>query len=452
MPLVRHLLLAILVTAPAFAAAIDVPGVAHLELPEGLLTETDLALEKIDATGIHLRPGERVLSGVRIRGAAPLKSERAPLIEGRLSFSTGSRSKAQSVVVRTRALRFTLTAYEPRAGLAGGTVNTPVPLPTWLSGPVEVFLIDHENSIEQVQAARLVEDPRDGAPLGERRPLILVHGKDNHDLSESYHHDAKLKPFEGLRSSPDYARIRKLYKPYFFQYPSYRSAAENGAELVRLAREAFGTRPERIAILAHSMGGLVSRRALATGGFAGEVSQVITTSSPHHGALASSLIFANERISERIGAFATLLLRFGKSGEPDTPGLRSVAWDNFDGGISASDAALCAPLVNEELARFNASFTHSGKLVTLMGDVRNLLWSHGIAGVKDEAYRKVQGAWGEKYANADPMVCLVSGTFEGAPVKARVVFDNFNHEQIVGSKRAVAAIFRLLQGEALAVP
>lgn len=452
MPFARHLVLALLACAPTFAAALDLPGVAHLELPAGLMSAGKLALERADATGIHLRDGERIVSGVRISGEVPLRSEKAPLLEGRLSFATKSRSKAQTVVVRTKALRFTLTAYEPRAELAGGTVDAPVPLPSWLTGPVEVFLVDHENSIEQVADARLIEDPRDGAPLGERRPLILVHGKDNHDLNEDYHHDAKLKPFLGLRGSPEYARLRTLYKPYFFQYPSYRSAAENGRELVRLARQAFGTQRERIAILAHSMGGLVSRRALATDGFADEVSQVITTSSPHHGAIASSLIFANGRISEKLGAFATLLLRFGKSGEPDTPGLRSVAWDNFDGGISAQDVALCAPLVNAELAAFNASFTHSGKLVTMMGDVRNLLWSHGIAGVKDEAYRKVQGAWGEKYANADPMVAHVSGIFEGASVKARVVFDNFNHEAIIGSKKAVSAIMRLLQGDRLSYP
>jgi pimeloyl-ACP methyl ester carboxylesterase len=434
-------------TALAHASSLDLAGVARVDVPAGLFEEARLSICAASPTGLNLRPGERVLAGVKVTGRVPLASERAALTEAQVTFAAASRSPYRTVVVRTRALAVRLAGYEPRAHVEDGRVVAPVPLPTWLSGPVELFLVDYSGSVEQVTSAELVEDPHDTEPLGTRRPLVFIHGKDNHDLTETYHHEAKLAPFAKLRP----AAPRNLYKPYFYMYPSYRSTAENGRALVSAVRSKLGDLPaDRLVAVAHSMGGLVLRHAMATGDFARTVGLAVTTSSPHHGALAASLLFANARLSERLGALGTLVLRYGGQGEPDTPGLKSLAWDNFDGGITPEEEARYGVRVNRELAAFNASWPHGERLVVMMGDVRTLLGGSQFFGVKNELYRLTQAAWAPRYGNADPMVYFASGVFEGAAVRERVVFTDFDHEEIMGHPKAVAALVRRLVGHAVA--
>lgn len=132
----------LLLTAAARASSLDVPGVARLDLPSGLFEEARLCIAATSPTGLHLRPGERVLAGVKVTGRVPLASERAALTEAQVSFATASRSPHRTVVVRTRALPVRLAGYEPRARVEPDRVVAPVPLPTWLSGPVELFLVD----------------------------------------------------------------------------------------------------------------------------------------------------------------------------------------------------------------------------------------------------------------------------------------------------------------------
>lgn len=434
--------------AAVLAAPLEVPGLARLTLPEGLMQTEGLALARLSVPRVTVRPGERLLGAVRVTGRVPLASSRSAYAEGEVRFATSARLTHACVVVRTGAGPLRLAAYEPRSRIEDGAVVAPVPLPTWLSGPVEAYLVDTSSSIEQVTVPELEADPLDTAPCGTRRPLILIHGKDNHDLTEATHHEAKRETFAKLRAAPGYKSLFLRFKPYFYLYPSYRSPVENGAALARLVRERFGARPGLVAV-AHSMGGLVLRRALSEPGFFAATALGITSSSPHHGALASSLIFANGRLSEKLGSLATLLIRFGSSGEPDTPGLRAVAWDGADGSITAADEARYGVLVNRELAAFNAGWTAHAKLVTVMGDVTSLVGHGPVFGVKDEAYRRVQAAWAPKFGNCDPMVCFASGTFEGAPVAGRVVFEGFDHRQIIGHPTAIAAILELVRGAAV---
>lgn len=451
--MVRFCLLAfpLLLAAGARAATLELPGVARLEVPSGLLEEARLAVSSTSPSGLHLRPGERVLAAVKITGRVKLAHERAVLPEGLVSFAARARPPMQTVVVRTRALSMRLAGYEPRARVADGRVSAPVPLPTWLSGPVEAFLVDWSGSIEEVTQSELVEDPQDQEPLGSRRPLVLVHGKDNHDLTENYHHGAKLETFAKIRAALAPAGVLAHYKPYFFMYPSYRSTAQNGRALVEAVRAKLGPLAHgRLVAVAHSMGGLVLRHAMATGGFALTVGLAITTSTPHHGAIAASLLYANAHLSERLGALGTLVLRYGGRDEPDTPGLRSLAWDDFDGGITPEEEARYGALVNRELAAFNATWAHGDKLVTLAGDVSTLLGGATFFGIKDEVYRRTQGAWLPRYGNADPMVYRESGIFAGANVRERVLFSDFDHEEIVSHPRAIATLMRLLKGRALA--
>jgi pimeloyl-ACP methyl ester carboxylesterase len=391
-----------------------------------------------------------VLRGAKIDGRVALPSHHSPLPEGSITFEGLPAPGPWAVVVRTRATVLPLVSYEPRARMDGGRLVSPVPLPTWLTGPVEVFAVDLSNAIERVMAPLLMEDPLDTAPLGERRPLIYVHGKDNHDLTDDHHHDSKITIWRGIRNHPDYASLLKIYKPYLYQYPTYRSTRDNGGDLVRLVEERLGAQgPGRIVVIGHSMGGLVLRQAMSQRGFGEKVGLAITSSSPHHGTIAASLVYANGRVGERIGPFWTLVLRYGASGEPDTPGLRDLAWDNFDGGITSADELRYGLPVNRELARFNADWPFKDKLVCLMGNIHNLLGHSTFFGLIDEMFRRGQESWGSRYGNADPLVTLDSGSFAGAQVRDRVSFENFDHEQIIVHPKAVAAIYRYLKGEAI---
>jgi pimeloyl-ACP methyl ester carboxylesterase len=174
----------------------------------------------------------------------------------------------------------------------------------------------------------------DASPLGNRLPVLLVHGLGGGNEGwENF-----------LRAYEANAAWRAMFKPYSFSYSTTanavladasapRSVNALGGEL-RTAMQAYYTKPavaphfgfahKRVVILAHSMGGLVARSMMQEHTFAdgqrgGEkVLHLITLATPHHG---SPL------------ADAALNLGFQTVSEiADTwPGfLADVAWTNHD--------------------------------------------------------------------------------------------------------------------------
>ena len=118
------------------------------------------------------------------------------------------------------------------------------------------------------------------------RILILVHGLCRNDLQwerDGHDHGAAIAADDGFEPS---------YTPVYLHYNSGLHVSTNGREFARLAESLVRAWPvpvEEIAILAHSMGGLVARSALhyaaeSRRAWPGKVTRIVFLGTPHDGA------------------------------------------------------------------------------------------------------------------------------------------------------------------------
>ncbi len=152
----------------------------------------------------------------------------------------------------------------------------------------------------------LIEDPADSSPLGERTPLILVHGKNGNnwpgctdDVNNPYLY--YWQTFRMFFYSWDNSGLKERYKLYSFWYNTDKiNVDEIGQGLAEWIDErtgqAAGTQhkleDKPFVIVAHSMGGLVSRafmnKPLSVGNWSEQAGgertlKLITLATPHHG-------------------------------------------------------------------------------------------------------------------------------------------------------------------------
>ena len=131
-----------------------------------------------------------------------------------------------------------------------------------------------------------------------RRLAVFIHG-----LFETEH-------AWGYGGGPRYGDRLPGWTPVYVRYNTGRSIAENGRELAERLDELDA---EEIALIGHSMGGLVACSACHAGGdWTRRVSHVITLGSPHTGApLESAVHYAAEvlGVMPESRAFASLLRR-----------------------------------------------------------------------------------------------------------------------------------------------
>ena len=162
--------------------------------------------------------------------------------------------------------------------------------------------------------------PKPGA-AGGTRLLVLVHGLCMNDLQwhrEGHDHGAALARDLG-------------FTPVYLRYNTGRAIADNGRDFAALMQQLLDAWPhpvQRLVLLGHSMGGLVSRSALHQGALAGQtwvqrVDDLVCLGTPHHGA---PLERAGRGIDIVLGAapYAAPLARLGK--------LRSVGITNLRHG------------------------------------------------------------------------------------------------------------------------
>ena len=120
------------------------------------------------------------------------------------------------------------------------------------------------------------------APTG--KLLVLAHGLCMNDL--------QWQPTKPDHSDLALGLARDLgYTPLFLHYNSGRHVSTNGRELSALLATLVGCWPvpvSELAIIGHSMGGLVARTWLAGAG-AGRVARLVTLASPHHGTALAKL-------------------------------------------------------------------------------------------------------------------------------------------------------------------
>ncbi|MBI3891714.1 MAG: hypothetical protein HY303_09320 [Candidatus Wallbacteria bacterium] len=273
----------------------------------------------------------------------------------------------------------------------------------------------------------LVSDPDDTRPLGGRVAVVVSHGL----LWDSPH--LRLSGitapifFNALRRHKAARKLRDRVRWYRFDYPCWRTPAENGAALSEAGRLLLERDEPRhpLLLVGHSMGGLVARFAMNNAQFGERVGVSISAGSPHRGAFIVSLAAATSNLRLHLSGFDLALLRQGFGAlMPDCPGSRGVFWDNSDGSFDRPGWEAYGLPDNPDLARFNREDVYLDKLYCLAGDCPRLGFNRWVS--PHERIRWAQARYFEGFENVDPFVPLTSASLEGAPV-VRAVHPGADH-------------------------
>jgi pimeloyl-ACP methyl ester carboxylesterase len=118
---------------------------------------------------------------------------------------------------------------------------------------------------------------------------------------------------------------RRGYRVHLGGLPGLDAMAGALADHVRQVLEATGE--ERVDLVAHSLGGLVARAALADHGLEGSVDTLVTLGTPHHGTYSARL--ANTALARDLRPGSAVIRRLEAT--PLPPGLRAVTfWSDND--------------------------------------------------------------------------------------------------------------------------
>lgn len=154
-------------------------------------------------------------------------------------------------------------------------------------------------------------------------PIILIHGwQGDSGLTDpveliKYENSAE-KYFEDFieyfESTPD---LYTKYRLFLYKYPSYKHITFNARKLKELITQIPYFTDHKPVIIAHSMGGLVSRSLIEEHGY-NDALTLITLATPHHGSPAALKVWVDSS-------------KFIPIKDLDTPGSNDLFWDNYDG-------------------------------------------------------------------------------------------------------------------------
>jgi len=347
---------------------------------------------------------------------------------------------------------------------------------------------------------RLIEDPGDRTAIGNRTPVILIHGIHGNRLPDGT--DDVFRPnlpyweklVSHLERDPIRESFRARYKLYRFHYVSDKHRAWELARALRNDLDAFRMADpdfdKPLVIIAHSMGGLVARYYMnkhsnnvgnREGNRGGEtISRLITLATPHHGSPGAnhqsrnrlafnadrrdlsyqdSWGFLNDWSSVVSGVSAFLWTRFWERITYREANRSDLLWDNFDGIMESED-------VNRELAELNRLETYDSKTTAYYGylvperpDYQSLvgavyLYSPGAgprllvvrAATTDDKHQQLlsasvvvnHGLYKDfrPYARNDGFVPVQSAAFDGHTVGRQVECPDHDHLHMVDGHTA----------------
>jgi len=332
----------------------------------------------------------------------------------------------------------------------------------------------------------LVQDGMDKDELGERIPLILVHGihgNGSEDITfQRWDYWQALRLFFYFQ---DTTGLKSKYKLYGFFYLSDLYAIKNGEDGDGGIGEAFrnwvdtrtsqqpGTEDKLddvpVVILAHSMGGLVSRafmnEELREGKWAGQlagnrVMKLITLATPHHGSPV-----ANENCRDATNPLWSALMdiadfvfwtKLDVKLLSDRPNRSDLRWDNYDDSMDY----VCYEISSRKsdrnpwLIELNDKQDFDNKIIAYAGYIdpndpfRKILVEGGPVVIADyfcehepnEREQAIIASIGLKeglqeglYGDNDGLVPLASGRFAGHDeVQRRDDFIGYDHGEMKG--------------------
>lgn len=164
-------------------------------------------------------------------------------------------------------------------------------------------------------------------PLGNKVPLVLVHGSGNDCKPATYNY---WKWWLEALNKPPYSSVFKVYR---YIYATTNHIAANGTQLAAFVNECPEFANRHVLMLAHSMGGLVCRYALNTDTpFRNKTVKLVTLATPHLGSPGADPCWVYE-VSQVFGTgVGPLIVEKAYANEPRAidglPGSFDLAWWN----------------------------------------------------------------------------------------------------------------------------
>jgi pimeloyl-ACP methyl ester carboxylesterase len=306
-------------------------------------------------------------------------------------------------------------------------------------------------------------------PLGQRIPLILIHGLWAETQSECFN-ETWATFVEGFIQ----AELNRFYQLYCFEYPSESMGVERAAEWLAYRLDQYLPR-HQVVIVAHSMGGLVARAYMNLKGGGSRVIKLITLATPHHGTPLASLFSIFRRVGKEELQSQAELPRFIPQairdditslfivpltssdllwlnriawlaeiwGAVSPATLQDLEWDSFDGFSAVIPSSLRADFTNPFLDRLNAIVDYDSKIIAYYGGLtvwQLIYWRDPLVtwldvaipdtryGVLGSIIATLKGNF-SIYSN-DGLVPISSGGFEGHLIAKRVFFEGMNHSDM----------------------
>ncbi len=286
----------------------------------------------------------------------------------------------------------------------------------------------------------------DGISTEETTPLLLVHGWQLIGMPADYGGGVwnNFKTFYTQDTENKYGEdLKNVYKIYTVEYKSNLISVE---ELGRLFREKVDEmKLENITIIAHSMGGLVSRAFMESsvngGSKGGElVNKLITLGTPHHGSPMANgpvrMSFNDSNLSKRINNADLLLFgHFLDAPAHDQHNRSDLHWDNFD-LLFNEDKNAYQKEKNDWLIALNSQTSYDDKIIAYAG-----IWN-GINHISDNNFaysagNKVMSEMGLRRVNPfitlnDGIVPLSSALYMNHIVEENTrILSPYNHTRLV---------------------
>ncbi len=268
----------------------------------------------------------------------------------------------------------------------------------WIDLSADDYILLYDTTLlrEYIEQPRLKPFTKQRQPdnffLGDKTPVILIHGinrgenlKNICDIGVPWCYKYKKEVWDTFYrlASDDFFESFKVYE---YIYPTYRSAEFSGQELATLITNNPELQDAPLYIVAHSMGGLVARYAMAYDesgqtdtGIAANVQQIYTIATPHHGSIGASLLYIDQgKFTEEYSslglslgdynafAIATGAARGFYGLAAYTEGYISLLWDNYDDGLTDTWVNI-GTRVNEELKLFNDNDPYKDKITVYAG-------------------------------------------------------------------------------------
>lgn len=185
----------------------------------------------------------------------------------------------------------------------------------------------------------------DASPLGNRTPLILIHG-----IGASASTEFNWERFLDVASKD--ANLMSRYKIYLYHYDSSRSVPDISTNLQLTLKHFLETHQEKpIKILAYSEGGLLTRNALQDPYLDHHTDEVITIATPFHGSPLANPDWVRQQVKTEPRLSLVRMgqrLAYGITKKLYPSFKEDFRWDNFDGALPPEQLAQSATVINSK--------------------------------------------------------------------------------------------------------